>query len=635
MVTLDSTFGSNGKVVANTAPYDQGFSLVLQPDSKVVVGGFSYNGVDSDFSVFRFNSNGPLDTGFGVNGEVTTDILGFDIGQSVALQSDGKILVGGRAFFAGNDFAIARYNSNGSLDTSFNGNGLRLQDFDGGDDEITALRLQSDGKILATGSADINGDDDFAIARFNSDGSLDTSFGINGKATVDFDGAEDDASDSLIQSDGKSLLIGDAKVDGDRDFALARFNSNGTLDTSFGNGRKVTTDFAGLDDEALSAVIQADGKILVAGDSTTTSGRDFALVRYNANGTLDTSFGNGGKVTTDFAGFDDGAVSVHLQPNGKIILTGTAQNSSDSDFAVARYNSDGTLDTSFGTNGKITTNFGKGELVSESVLHDGVLTLVGSSYDNTDSNIALARYVLDQKPSDLSLSSLTIQENQPVGATVGTFTTTDSDAGDTFTYTLVTGTGSTDNAGFTIEGNTLKTKQAFDFETKNAYSIRVRSTDAYGLSTEKELKITVGDVREIVTPNPKGKIIGTRENDRLAGTAKDDLIRGLKGNDTLNGRGGNDILVGGLGNDTLKGGVGDDVLRGGAGKDTFFLQNNGIDTIQSFSDGQDKLKLTGGLTFGSLTITQQGGDTLISAGSSQFAILVGVNTSQITAADFV
>lgn len=652
MVTLDSSFGTNGKVVTATGNLTEAFSLVLQPDGKIVVAGLSDDGFDQDFLVLRYNSNGTLDTSFSSDGQVVTDIdfATDDIGQSVTLQADGKILVGGRSFIGpDDDFAIARYNSDGSLDTSFGSNGTVLTNFDIGfeDDEITSIRVQTDGKIVAAGSASIDFDDDFALARYNSDGSLDSSFGQGGTTTIDFAGDDDDASDLLIQADGKLLLIGDAADGfGDRDFALARLNADGTLDSTFGTGGQVTTDLGGLDDIALSAVVQADGKIVVVGSTDVNFDDDFALVRYNSNGTLDTSFGNGGKVITDFADFDDNAVSVHLQPNGKIIVTGTVGNANDSDFGIARYNADGTLDTSFGTNGTLITDFGKGEVATESILQDGKLTIVGfSGPDPFDNDVALARYVLNQKPTDLGVSSLTIAENQLAGTIVGTLNTVDADSGDGFSYVLVDGAGGTDNAAFEIVGSQLKTKAAFDFETKNSYSLRIKTTDTYGDSFEKELKITVSDVVEVVPPPPQrvvpqqpkpgDPILGDRGNNRLPGTSKDDRIRGLQGNDRLLGRAGNDILIGGLGDDFLKGGVGDDVLKGGQGKDICILQQNGIDTVLAFRQGQDKLKLTGGLSFGSLTLTQQDSDTLVGVGSQVFAIIAQIQPSQLTAADFI
>lgn len=654
MASLDSSFGNNGKVVTDLGSLEYGVGLAIQPDGKILVAGRGLNTVNGtyDFTLLRYNSNGVQDTSFN---PVRTDFNSdYDLASSLALQSDGKILVAGQTFFSGTgfgdyDFALARYNSSGLLDTSFSGDGKTTTYFTSDDDVINVVNLQSDGKILVAGRVDNTFDDDFGLARYTDNGALDTSFNTTGKAVTDF-GGDDEAYGLLFQPDGKAIVVGRTDLNGNQDFALARYDVNGNLDTSFGKGGKVITDFAGFNDEAYAATLQADGKILVVGETSTGTSTNFALARYNADGTLDTAFGTGGKVTTDFFGKLDGAASVHIQPNGKIVVTGSVGNN-NSDFGIARYNTDGSLDTSFDADGKLVTDLGGDDVVAKAVLQDGKLTLVGSSFKNLNDDLVMARYVLNQKPTDLSLSSLTVAENQLIGTTVGTFSTTDPDVGDTFTYSLAAGTGSTDNNVFEIVGNTLKTKQAFDFETKSAYSIRVKTTDAYGSSIEKELKVAVSDIEDKIIPDkpkpeaeklipvkpkPKGDpIVGTRKNDRLVGTAEDDLIQGLKGNDKLVGRASNDILVGGADNDVLKGGAGDDLLRGGKGKDVCFLQNNGIDTIQGFSDSQDKLKLTGGLTFTDLIITQQGNDVLIGTSTSKFALLTGINVNQITAADFV
>src|SRR5262250_1448506 len=161
------------------------------------------------------------------------------------------------------------------------------------------------------------------------------------------------------------------------DFALARYNSNGTLDASFGTGGRVTTDFAVPNDQAESVAVQPDGRIVVAGAAGrfTNRGFDFALARYNSNGTLDTSFGTSGKVTTDFAGADDvpsEPSAVALQGDGKIVVVGRSRvgqtpDGDVYDFALARFNSNGTLDTSFGTSGKVTTDFAGANDVPSSV----------------------------------------------------------------------------------------------------------------------------------------------------------------------------------------------------------------------------------------------------------------------------
>ncbi|MBW4465590.1 MAG: pre-peptidase C-terminal domain-containing protein [Pegethrix bostrychoides GSE-TBD4-15B] len=269
---------------------------------------------------------------------------------------------------------------------------------------------------------------------------------------------------------------------------------------------------------------------------------------------------------------------------------------------------------------------------------------------------------VNQAPTDILLLNgskpvNSIAENQPAGTVLGNLATIDPDDPDqtgTYVYSLVSGTDSNDNSKFTLSSTgVLSANQQFDYEaTQKSYTILVQTQDAGGLFTEKAFTIGVRDVNDengttvIVepplppvvpptNPNPTdSSIIGTRKNDRLTGTSQDDLIRGLKGNDKLNGKAGNDILVGGAGNDLLKGGAGDDVFRGGQGNDICVL-NGGFDTVQGFTSGQDKLKLIGGASFGSLTITQQGSDTLISAGGDPLALIVGTNSSQITAASFV
>jgi uncharacterized delta-60 repeat protein len=134
---------------------------------------------------------------------------------------------------------------------------------------------------------------------------------------------------------------------------------SGTLDASFGTGGKVTTDFAGSGDGAGAIAVQPDGKLVAAGGATINGQADFALARYNSNGTLDTSFSTGGRVTTDFGGRYEGASSVALQWDGKIVVAGGSVIGLYDNFALARYNSNGTLDTSFGTGGKVITDFGR------------------------------------------------------------------------------------------------------------------------------------------------------------------------------------------------------------------------------------------------------------------------------------
>jgi uncharacterized delta-60 repeat protein len=349
---------------------------------------------------------GDLDPSFGSGGIVVTDFFaGFDFATSLAIQSDGKIVAAGQAsneFALSNDFALARYNSNGSLDTSFGSGGKVITDFFGGEDGIDSLAVQSDGKLVVAGFASTGGlkTRDFALARYNADGSLDTSFGSGGKIKTDFFGDIDEARDVAVQSDGKLVVAGFASTDGliTRDFALARYDTNGSLDTSFGSGGKIETDFFGDIDEAHGVAIQSDGRIVLAGKARGLNPFDFALARYNVDGSLDASFGSGGKLITNF-GNTAQAFNVILQTDGKIVAVGGRFDAlTEFDFALARYNSDGSLDASFGSGGLVATAISDREDVAFGVaLHaDGRIVVAGrGSAIGFFSDFALARYNSD------------------------------------------------------------------------------------------------------------------------------------------------------------------------------------------------------------------------------------------------
>ncbi|UHC20013.1 hypothetical protein LRS73_34150 (plasmid) [Methylobacterium currus] len=328
---------------------DYGESLAVQTDGKVLLGGFAWNGKYYDFALVRYNTDGSLDTGFGQGGRVTTPIGGA--AWSITTQSDGKILLGGGAK---GDFALARYNADGSLDTSF-GQGGKVTTPVGSAGEVgRSITIQADGKILLGGMTETGSgrrsSASFALARYNADGSLDTGFGQGGTLVTSFGQGKSEARSVTIQADGKILLGGWAWNGTDWDFALARYTAAGTLDTSFGQGGKVLTPIGSASEQAYSVTVQADGKILLAGDSDDGDNSDFAVVRYNADGSLDTGFGQGGKALVPVGPSYGSAQSVRVQADGKIVLGGWARNAADTDtdFAVVRLNADGSLDTRFG-----------------------------------------------------------------------------------------------------------------------------------------------------------------------------------------------------------------------------------------------------------------------------------------------
>ncbi len=292
-----------GKVLTDigNASTDEAYSVTMQTDGKMVVAGTSA----SDFAVVRYNANGSLDTSFNTTGKVVTNLGSntIDGAYAVKVQADGKMVVAG---MSAGEFAVVRYNANGSLDTTFNDSGKVLTDLgnrtnDGG----YALSLQADGKIVVAGFTQTGEyNNNFAVVRYNTNGSLDTSFNSTGKLVTDIGSATNDWGRGVtVQTDGKIVVTG-ITLPGSEwssgDFAVVRYNTNGSLDTSFNSSGKVVTHIGSntIDDKAQSVLVQPDGKIVVAGAS---GDWNFTLARYNTNGSLDTSFNSTGKVVTDIA----------------------------------------------------------------------------------------------------------------------------------------------------------------------------------------------------------------------------------------------------------------------------------------------------------------------------------------------
>jgi uncharacterized delta-60 repeat protein len=415
---LDPSFDGDGVVLTDFgATTERAVDTAIQSDGKIVAAGES----GGDFALARYNPDGSLDISFGGDGKVTTDFGGVrDIADAVAIQSDGKIVAAGRFFPRpySDDFALARYNSDGSLDTSFGVSGKVITNL-GGADVIEDVAIQSDGKIVAAGFRLFPGWD-FALARYNPDGSLDTSFGVNGVVITDF-GSTDQAVAIAIQPDGKIVATGfSGAFQPVSDFAVARYNSDGSLDTSFDADGKVTTDFGDFD-QARAMALQSDGKIVAAGFTFAAGTQDFALARYNPDGSLDTSFHFDGTVITDLGG-GEAALDAMQLPDGKIVAAGVA-NVGGQDFSLVRYSPNGFLDTSFGVNGVVLTDIGGSDIAFALAVQpaDGRYVAAGASESDTDSDFALARYfgdqsvIIDIKPgSERNPINLRSKGNTPV-----------------------------------------------------------------------------------------------------------------------------------------------------------------------------------------------------------------------------
>ena len=335
-------------------------------------------------------SDGVLDSTFGTGGIVTTNFGGFDKAKDVAIQSDGRIVVVGRTGDQDdNNFVVVRYLPNGSLDPSFSSDGMVITDLSPSHDRATSVAIQDDGKLVVGGSSS---DSSFAIVRYNTDGSLDTTFSSDGVVETDF-GSEALGSDLAIQSDGKIVIVGSVGQTGDEDFGLARFNIDGTLDTSFSQDGLVTTNFSQFADLASSVVIQEDGKIVVFGETENGSGEDYAFARYNPDGSLDTTFAGDGLFAVDGeSSFGiDRTTGLALQADGKIVAAG---NSFSGDWTVMRLDVDGTLDTTFAGDGLVVTPLGPFDSAqSVAVQEDGKILAAGYSDGPGGSGFAVVRYL--------------------------------------------------------------------------------------------------------------------------------------------------------------------------------------------------------------------------------------------------
>ncbi|MCX7401454.1 MAG: DUF4347 domain-containing protein, partial [Planctomycetales bacterium] len=377
----DQTSGSEGQYTAITA-----------------TGGTSAFSTASDTASITVTAINDAPTFFSGDGIVTTDFgTSNDFGYSVTLQPDGKIVVAGLISNGSNtDFALTRYNADGSLDTSFGTGGIVTTDLGAYDDYATSVTLQSDGKIVVAGYSD------------------------------------------TLQSDGKIVVAGysDTGYGYGEVFALTRYNADGSLDTSFGDGYGIVTTNVGADiDVAYSVTLQPDGKIVVAGASFNGSNYEFTLTRYNANGSLDTSFGGGDGIiiTTDVGAGSDEARSVTLQSDGKIVVAGNSWNGSNNDFALVRYNADGSLDTSFGTgqlSGSVSFTEGGAAVVLDADVQ--VLDPELSVADNfSAATLTLARNgganAQDVFSATGTLSSISATSGNLVvgGTTIGTYTNAD------------------------------------------------------------------------------------------------------------------------------------------------------------------------------------------------------------------
>jgi uncharacterized delta-60 repeat protein len=402
--SLDPVFGDAGRVDLDFGQnlHEGGVAFAMQPDGKLLVAGNQQSPGGSRFAVARYTPSGHFDETFATHGHRTIDAsTDTDTSKAtgVAVSPSGKIVLGGEDHLG--RFVVVRLRPNGRLDKSFNGTGIATIPMGA---ETTAsssaVTVQADGKPVIAGSATHGGVILLAVARLRTDGTPDPTFSGDGRAKIAFGAStEQEAWGVTIMDDGRILAAGWANVGGAHgdDFALAMFRSNGTLDPQFSGDGRQTTDF-GEDERGYKVLEAADGTIVTAGElDPEAGGCAWALARYGPKGGLDTGFGGDGRVVTQFTDGCDLASGLALQPGGKVIGVGSVDNGGGFDSAVARYRHNGTLDTTFSGDGKVVTDFGDGS----SEYWDAAVTpagkIVAGGHVNHPSgeigNFVLARYI--------------------------------------------------------------------------------------------------------------------------------------------------------------------------------------------------------------------------------------------------
>ncbi|WP_242433309.1 calcium-binding protein [Streptomyces sp. Root264] len=629
---LDVTFSGDGRVLTGIADDDRADDVAVQPDGKIVSVGASVDeaSVESRFALTRHNPDGTPDTGFGGDGTVTTVInnmgpsLQWSEAHAVALQADGKIVVAGSSWRDYEDccwFVVARYNPDGTLDDSFSGDGRVFADFDG-PTEALDVAVDPAGRIVAAGYTGGH----MAVLRLTGNGTPDTTFGGDGTVTANPAGPVPqeggDGRALVLQSDGKIVVGG--QVGSTRfDFALMRFNADGSVDTGFDGDGIVRTDFG--DYESVEGLaLQPDGKIVAAG----ASGTRYALARYLPNGALDTSFDGNGRVITP----GGGAADVRLQPSdGRIVVAGS--NGPGGDLSVLRYNPDGSQDTGFGVGGLATADFGGNDSAHGVALQtDGKIVAAGGG--GPDNDFALARFEGGGSPPPPAGVDLSVTKSGPTTVSIGDRATYTVRVTNNSTTVSATGVSLSDTlsgvAASVVSATTASGACTTTATTANcslgtlapgaAATVTVAAEPrATGILTDRatvgasQTDPSTGNNAATATTtvnNARGCTrIGTSGNDTITGTFGNDVICALGGDDTVDAGSGDDTVHGGYGNDRLDGGFGNDTLTAGPGNDNL-IGNSGTDNLNTVDNVSGNDTANGGPQTD--TCTTDPGDTRLS-----------------------
>ena len=590
---LDTSFDGDGKVRTTVGNSDAAQAVAIQADGKIVLGGGSWDAVQQRFAVVRYTSTGALDTTFSGDGKATVALGSTqDYARAVLVQPDGKIIAVGESYTAGGaDFGLARFNPDGTLDTTFDGDGKVTTDFAGAYDLAYGAAIQADGKIIATGLAESGGNYVFGVARYNPDGSLDTTFDGDGKALTDIGDGTDYAFAVTVQTDGKLIVAGGATQAGNEDLALVRYTSTGAPDTTFDGDGIVQQPIGAGTDEALAITLQADGKPVVTGRTHNGASYDVVAARFTTSGALDTTFDGDGINTVTLGTASEAGRGIAVQRNGKLVVAGSATVGGNADLAFVRFNTDGSLDTTFNGSGSLTVPVGvsNDNATAVQIQRNGMIVAAAAVFGSSAWEIGAVRIV-----GDADLTPPTNPNVTSTSHTVGVASTTT-------TVALALAGAADDDSG--VDGYSYEWSQNATGGPDNVvdspastssvtspslavgtWYIHLRTVDVAG-NWSAPADVGPFIVQQAGTSNPNPPG-GT--TDPTKGTAGPDVFRGTSGADTFNGGAGNDRIAGGRGNDRLFGATGADTLNGGAGND--ILDGGAGNDILVGGPGRDVLR---------------------------------------------
>lgn len=522
-------------------------------------------------------SGAALDESFGTGGIVRTGEEGEGhgaVGETV-IQPDGKILAVATNTFGFDQFTISRYHRDGTPDTEFGDSGRVLVEFGGSVSAAAAVALQADGRIVVAGSNSFLSNHDFAVARLNADGSLDSSFGGDGRVRTDI-GSFDQATDVVVLTDGSILVAGIAtpRASADDDFyfpALVRYQPDGTLDPTFGQGgivRVDSLDEVGNIQNGVRIAAQQDGKALITIEDGT---ENLTIVRLTSSGSLDNGFGSGGVVSTNITVGQDVAHAIAVDSSQRIVVAGAAGSS----LLLARYTPSGTLDTTFGVGGSTVTALQHPAHLSDVKLRaDGAIVAVGTTelfgsfplYGVVSRDVVLAFYGPDGQPDeDVAPEGVVVSD---LGASEAGVAVTLDDDGSAIVLAEALPTGADP---FSARSEFILTRYLVGVSSQGAAELVDGTLSVSGTGSGDEIAIeAAGDLLR-VTLNEQQFTFAKQAVKQIAlgGGRGDDALRvgNLSVQTTIEGGDGHDTLVGGAGRETLLGGDGHDTLDGGLGSD--------------------------------------------------------------------